>query len=123
MLAPDGFKIRDAVKYMMADRENGYCEQVEQILRAKAGYKIAVISYMTEEFDSKELIDFSSNYGKINYIDSNNKKCGVKMKKAMNYSYLGQYAYVFVPEEIEQSKTIDLVYTIRNNRYTYRVKG
>ena len=78
---------------------------------------------MTEEFGSKDIIDFSTKYGTINYIDSNNKTHAVKMENATKSNYLGQYAYVEVPAEIEQANTINLVYTIRNNRYTYKVKG
>ena len=121
-LAPDGFSIKDSTSYIIEVCSDNNCVQERQKLIPKAGYKIAVISYMTEEFESKDIIDFSSKYGKINYIDSNNKKQSVKMERATEFTYLGQYAYVEVPEEIEQSKTVELEYTIRNNRYTYKVR-
>ena len=122
-LAPDGFAIKDSAPYIVSNCIAEECEREKHNLKAPAGSKIVVISFMTEEFGSKDIIDFSTKYGTINYIDSNNKTHAVKMENATKANYLGQYAYVEVPEEIEQANTINLVYTIRNNRYTYKVKG
>ncbi len=123
-LAPDSFKLDDSADFTVKDCDEGICINDRRTLEAPDGYKVAIISYMTEEFESKDIIDFSSKYGKINYIDSKNKKHSVAMENSTTYdSYLGQYAYVLVPEEITNSPSIELVYTIRNNKYTYKVKG
>ncbi len=122
-LAPDGYQIKDSTTFIANNCDSGRCRAESQEFFPQRGNKIVVISYVTEDFESKDIIDFSSKYGKINYIDSNNKKQSIEMKNATGEEYLGQYAYVEVPEDIAQSKTIDFVYTIRNNRYTYRVKG
>ena len=80
------------------------------------------IFYMTEEFVAKDVIDFSSKYGKINYIDNNNKKVSIAMKNATDYISLGQYVYVEVPADIKESKSVELEYIIRNNKYVYKLK-
>jgi hypothetical protein len=122
-LSPDSFAIKKSISFVTNDCDGDDCSIETKKVTAKTGYRIVEISYMTEDFEGKDIIDFSSKYGKINYIDSNNNKQSVDMKNITEYDYLGQYAYVEVPEDIEKSSSIDLIYTVRNNRYTFRVKG
>lgn len=68
------------------------------------------------------MIDFSTKYGKINYIDNENKQSVVEFKNPFNRVYYGKYLYTLVPEKMEEAKTIDLVYTIRNKKYTYKIR-
>ena len=78
-----------------------------------------MIVYGTDEIDSKELIDFSTNYGKIIYIDSKGKKVVIPMKNALERHNKGKNFYTLVPSEIEQSDKVYIEYTIRNNKYVY----
>ena len=36
--------------------------------------------------------------------------------------YLGKYLYIDVPEELEKSNNITLVYTVRNQKYSYKIR-
>ena len=121
-LAPTGYAFYGRVNFIVQNC-TFTCVNEDMQLTAKDGHKIMQITYMTEEFVAKDIIDFSSKYGTINYIDSNDKEKKIKMENATEYNYLGQYAYVDVPEEIANSKKLELVYTVRNNKYTYKLKG
>ena len=34
----------------------------------------------------------------------------------------GKMLYIKVPNEIESAKTIDFIYTVRNNKYSYKIR-
>ena len=40
----------------------------------------------------------------------------------VNQNYLGKYLYITVPNDIENSKSIEFIYTVRNNKYVYKIK-
>lgn len=88
----------------------------------KEGEKILKIDFISDSFEGKDLIDFSTKYGKINYIDDKGKEQVVSIKDAVNKKYFGKYLYIRVPSNIDNSNEIRLIYTVRNNRYTYRIK-
>ena len=121
-LAPTAYAFYDSVNFIVQNCTYT-CKNEDMRMDAKDNRKIMQITYMTEEFVAKDIIDFSSKYGTIKYIDSNNKEQKIKMKNATEYNYLGQYAYVDVPYEIQYSKKIELEYTVRDNKYTYKLKG
>ena len=120
LLAPASYEFSNNVNIVVQDGETSKTRT--ENIKSKSGYTIMKIFYMTEEYVAKDIIDFSSKYGKINYIDSNNKKISIPMENATNYTSLGQYIYVEVPEEIKKSNSIELEYTIRNNKYIYKLK-
>ena len=35
---------------------------------------------------------------------------------------MGQYIYVKVPKEIKDSKSVKLIYTVRDKKYTFTIK-
>ncbi len=89
---------------------------------APTGYKILKISFASNNFEGKDMIDFSTEYGTINYIDNENRKSAVKFKNPFNKTYYGKYIYTLVPETMENSSDINMSFTIRNNNYTYKLR-
>ena len=85
--------------------------------------KILEIAFSSSSFEGEELIDFSTNYGKIKYIDSENITRELKIKDAIeNKEYLGKYLYIEIPSDLEQAKSIEIVYTLRNQQYSYKIR-
>lgn len=85
--------------------------------------KILEIAFSSSSFEGEELIDFSTNYGKIKYIDSENITRELKIKDATeNKEYLGKYLYIEIPSDLEQAKSIEIVYTLRNQQYSYKIR-
>ena len=108
------YKFSDCMLVKDCPVETGYYE-------APANKIILHFQFGTENFESKELIDFSSKYGKIIYIDSKGKRVSVDMKNPIQQTYLGKHVYVEVPKEILTSKEKYLEYLIRNKKYVYKL--
>ena len=85
--------------------------------------KILEISFSSSSFEGEELIDFSTNYGKIKYVDNENITRELKIKDATeNREYLGKYLYIEIPPNLEQAKSIEIIYTLRNRQYSYKIR-
>lgn len=89
---------------------------------APEGYKILKIPFGSNNFEGKDMIDFSIKYGTINYIDNKNKRSVVKFKNPFGRVYYGKYLYTRVPAEMEEAKSIEIHYTIRDQKYVYKLR-
>jgi len=98
------------------------CENIQRELTSTEDKKIMVLSFGTDDYEAKDIIDFSTDYGKISYIDSNDKEQDINMKSMTKETYSGKYYYTLVPREIEDAKEIYIQFTIRNKRYSYKIK-
>ena len=85
--------------------------------------QILKLDFSSNDFAGKDMIDFLSKYGKINYIDNSNARKGYRIDNALNtMKYYGKYVYIKVPENIVNAKEIELVIIARNNKYIYKLK-
>ncbi|MBE6157430.1 MAG: hypothetical protein E7160_01395 [Firmicutes bacterium] len=123
-LIVDEAEVMDSVSYSYQDCENSGsgCQTSVGEVSAKSSEKILQIGFVSDSFEGKDLIDFSTKYGKIIYIDDKGNKHSVKIKSAVDKKYMGQYMYIRVPSNLDNYEDIRLVYTVRNNRYTYKLK-
>ena len=106
--------------YMLCNAEND-CDQVTNTIHPKEGYKIIEIMFSSNDWEGKDMIDFLSDYGKINYMDSKNKEKSIKIKNAADRKYNGKFAYLLIPDEVAASERIDLDIIARNQEYIYRL--
>ena len=99
------------------------CRVITKNYTAKTGYKILKINFSSSDFEGKELIDFSTNYGKIKYNDNDNLTRSIDIVNALNdKDYLGKVIYIRVPDNIKESKNVTLIYVLRDKRYLYNIK-
>ena len=98
------------------------CAAVSNDLDAKSGKLILQLFFTSDTFTGEDFVDFSTEYGKIVYIDSKGKSQDVEIIDAVNHSYNGNYMYIEVPDALQNASEIRLVYTVRNRKYVYRVK-
>lgn len=119
----DSYEIKDTVSYNKEDCKATNCTYDTVTETAKEGYQILKIDFVSNEFDGKDMIDFLSRYGTINYIDSNNKKYGIKIENGISTrQYYGKYIFVKIPTEMIEAQSVELAITVRNNKYTYKIK-
>ena len=111
-------ELKEKISYLKGENLFHSYQIVDAELEAELGTKILEISFTSDEIDGKELIDFSTKYGRIKY-DDNGKIRLEKIKNAITSKYYGKNLYIIVPSSIEKIDDVDLVYTIRNKRYTY----
>ena len=118
----DDYEIVDTTNYSYRICNSSNCSTYTGTYKAPEGYKILKISFASNNFEGKDMIDFSSDYGKINYINSKNKKSVVNIKNPFNKTYYGKYLYTLIPVDVANSSSIELDYTIRNNQYIYKIR-
>lgn len=118
----DSYDLVDKVSYSIRDCTYDDCMSTRDIYKASSGYKVLSLSFSSDDIEGKKLFDISKKYGKIQYEDVEGEKKEVSFQYPFAYSYLGKYLYTLVPEEIEDAKKIQIVYSFRNDRYTYQVE-
>lgn len=119
----DNLVISSEADYNIQKCSSSSCTVQTKTQTAKKDTEILKLDFSSNDFAGKDMIDFLSKYGKISYIDSNNKQKGYKISNALNtFEYYGKYVYITVPEKIRKAKKIELIITVRNNRYTYKLK-
>ena len=118
----DEYQILDSTEYTYRTILSSTGSTHYDTYTAPEGYKILKISFGSNNFEGKDMIDFSTKYGTINYIDNKNKKSVVKFKNPFGRVYYGKYLYTRVPAEMEEAKSIEIHYTIRNQKYVYKLR-
>lgn len=99
-----------------------YCGVNSENIRVKDGYKILKIEFASSDFEGEEFIDFSEEYGRIKYIDNNGKTKYSNIVDAIDMDYQGKVIYIRAKNEILDSNKLSIVYTVRNNKYTLKLK-
>ena len=112
----------DTITYSKQTCQSDGCRLTTENYTSPEGYKILKLDYISNEFEDKDMIDFSSKYGTINYIDNKDQEKILPIENAIGKTYYGKYLYIKVPAEIETAKEITLDFTIRNNHYVYRIR-
>ena len=115
--------------YQVVDRANYYiykCETagcfVMQDSVALEHNSILQIDYISDYFDSKTFVDFSTKYAKIKYEDNNGKVGSIDCVDAIGKDYTSNSLYLKVSSTLKEAKKIDLIYTIDGKKYTYQLK-
>lgn len=103
--------------------EDEICNINTKELASTGNFKILEVGFSSSSFEGEELIDFSINYGKIKYVDNDNITRELKIEDmTANANYLGKYLYIKIPIVLEQAKSIEIVYTLRNQQYSYKIR-
>ena len=97
------------------------CETQSEIKQSPDGKSILSLEFGTEEVEGNDLNSICTKYGKIQYGDGKDTKT-MSLKSAVSGKYLGKYAYIELPDKVAESKTINFILTIRNNRYVYKIR-
>ena len=118
----ESMELLDSAEYKYQNCPSSGCFLATGILNSSVGNKILKISFASEGLDGKDMIDFSSKYGKIIYKDSSGNEKVISIDNYLKITYYGKYLYLKVPTELESAQSIDFVYTVRNNKYTYKIR-
>lgn len=118
----ESIELLDNASYKYQSCPVSGCFLTTGILNSSVGNKILKISFSSEGLDGKDMIDFSSKYGKIVYKDSSGNDKVISMDNYLNITYYGKYLYLKVPNELENAQSIDFVYTVRNSKYIYTIR-
>lgn len=98
------------------------CHIKEINLPARKGERILKIVFNSSEYEGKEFVDFTSQYGIIKYVDNDSKEHSIEVKNSIDTEYEGKEIYLSVPEEVATAKEVYIDYKIRNKEYIVKVK-
>lgn len=121
-LTLDSYSFVTETDYTYKNCSDVNCELNTGKIIANPTTKILKITFASSNFEGKDMIDFSSQYGKIIYINNKGKAKIIDIESYVDKTYYGKYLYLKVPEEIETANSIELKYIIRNQEYTYKLK-
>ncbi len=113
--------VEDHVTYVIQDCTTKNCGFGERILMGNDTFKILEITFSSDVYEAKNMVDFLVNYGKLNYKDANDKEDTINLVNAVPRSYTGKVVYFQVPPELVDAKEIYLDLTVRNKQYHYRI--
>lgn len=118
----DDYELTESTKYSSKVCKSDGCNVFYKDYTAPAGKKILKLNFSSYEFEYKDMVDFSSEYGKIIYVDNENVENEIDFKNPLNDNATGKTLYVLVPYEVGEAKSIKFVYTIRNTKNIYVIK-
>ena len=120
----DYYEFNDSVSYFTRSCNSVSCSVNEQNYTANGENTVLIIDFASNSFEGKDMVDFSIDYGKIVYIDNSN---GENEKVEIDFHYpfsrkaTGKHIYALVPKEVESSSSIEIIYTVRNKKYVYKL--
>ena len=115
------YQIESNVNYSYKNCTTINCTNTTRLYQSPSGYKVLIIAFGSDTFEGNDMSEFVSDYGKIVYKDNENKKKTIDVVNAIDKGYYGKYIYLKVPEEIEVADEISFEFTIRNNKYIYKI--
>lgn len=118
-LSIDKFSYSKSIEYKTTKCTDIRCEYKTFKYDAPDGYQVLTLEFASDYYESKNIIDFLTKYGKINYKNSKGKDESLDIKIAVNKNYYGKTVYLRVPEDMEKSKDTYLDFIIRNKEYKY----
>ena len=99
------------------------CAIVTRNITTPIGSKVLLINFSSPDYEGKELMKLTTDYGKIKYKDNDGFYRELEITDCLaNKDYLGKNLYIKVPSDLENMKEVSIVYTIRNKRYSYKIK-
>ncbi|MBQ6497383.1 MAG: hypothetical protein IJI58_01555 [Bacilli bacterium] len=118
----DSYAFTDKVTYPIRKCNTEKCVIEKVSYNATKGNKVLKVDFASDNFEGKDMVDFCADYGKINYIDNNKMEHSVEFKYPFQNQAIGKTLYTLVPDEVVKSETLEFVYVIRNEKYTYKLK-
>lgn len=117
----DSYQFTKSIEYNSNDCGSVSCELKSNFYQAGEGSLIFSLEFASDSWEAKNMIDFLSKYGKIEYKDSSGKMQVIDELSVMKKNYFGKVAYIIVPEDVSLGENIKLHFIVRNNNYIYSI--
>ena len=117
----DEYEISPTFNYTYRVCTSANCNSTILTYNAPIGYKALIIRYGSDTYEPDEMSSFVKEYGKITYT-KNGKEKTMDIVNALNNTYYGKLLYIRIPDEVVESPKINIEFTIRNNKYVYKIK-
>ena len=115
----DNYFITDEVEYSTRKCKSSGCSYERNTLELR-GEKILKLDFGSEVWESKNMIDFLTQYGKLIYKDSNGIVGEMEIVNPIDEAYYGKTVFIKISGEVEYKEmSIDLI--VRNKHYVYKL--
>lgn len=115
----DNYEIGKRFNYNVRKCSSEGCYYEKKTLDG-ASEKILKIDFASETWESKNMIDFLTQYGKLIYKDSNDVEGEIEISNPISKTYYGKTVLFKIPGEVDYKEiSIDLV--VRNKHYVYKL--
>ena len=116
-IAFDDFELSDSIEYRTNTCTTTNCELDSKTMDAPNGYQAMILNFASDNFESKNMIDFLTKYGKIEYKDSSGKLKSMDIDFLIKRKYLGKILYIKIPNNVAESKYIAIKIVLRTKTY------
>lgn len=120
-LSFESYEITNSVSYKINKCTSVDCDIETKNYTAPDGYRILTLSFASDLYEAKNVIDFLLNYGKINYKDNEDNDRKIDIDIAVNQNYFGKEVYLKIPLEAAFSTDLSLDIVIRNQETIYKI--
>ena len=117
----DFYDIRDKITYVSRNCSYSGCVNVDVDFATDGSYKIMDLTFGSEYATVKNMVDFLTKYGKINYKDSNGEDEVSEVVNAISKQYYGKSVFLRVPNDVATSNELSFDFIIRNKHYVYKL--
>ncbi|MBQ9019045.1 MAG: DUF4352 domain-containing protein [Bacilli bacterium] len=117
----DDYEIDSSFDYTIRKCKTTGCEITKRKIDAGEGNKILKIDFASELWESKNMIDFLTQYGKLIYKDSNDVEGTIEIKNPISKTYYGKTVFLKVPVELENAKELSIDLIVRDKHFVYKI--
>jgi len=118
----DSISLSMNASYLVRNCTSTGCAVVSKDLSSDGSYQILSISFGSEHYNTKNMIDFLVGYGTIVYKDSSGEEEKLEIENLLTRSYFGKTVYLKIPIDIKEENILRMDFTIRNKSYSYMLK-
>jgi len=120
-LSFESYEITSQVSYKINKCTSIDCDIETKNYTARDGYRILKLSFASDLYEAKNVIDFLRNYGKINYKDNEDNDRKIDIEIAIDQVYFGKEVYIIIPLEAAFAEKLSLDIIIRNQETIYEI--
>lgn len=90
-------------------------------MTAPEGYNIVKIPFASTTAEAKNMIDFVSKYGIINYKDKDGYDRQIEFKNPIGNKYYGKVLYLLIPDDYDEENGFNIEFNVRGNIHKYNM--
>ena len=119
----DDYDITDEIDYTYKIcYANGSCPIISESYEAKDNEILLFMKFSCDNLTKTKFLNFLSSYARIKYKVKGEEKIA-KIKHVTKDAYKGDYVYLILPAEAENTDELSLIFTIRSYQYIYKIIG
>ena len=117
----DEYEIGEKFDYTIRKCKTSGCNSSRGEISATGDMRILKLDFASELWESKNMIDFLTQYGKLIYKDSNDVEGTVEIKNPISRTYYGKTVFLKVPVELENAKELSIDIVVRDKHFVYKI--